>query len=349
MKPLRLRGLFAAAVLAAVAPQAAAQMAFVDSAGRRVDLPNPIERVFPAGPPAATIVYMLAPDKLLGWTRAISPPERAYLPEKYADLPELGRLTGRGNTVNLEAVVAAKPDLILDVGSTTPTYVSLADRTQEQAKVPYVLVEGRLADAPRTFRTVGTLLGVPDQAEKLARYAEATLGEVRRRTGSLPPEKRLKVYMARGPRGLQTGIRGSINVEALELAGVQNVAADALGEGGLVNVSMEQVLAWQPDAIVTTDRTFYDAVWQDPLWQGVKAVQEKRVYLSPGLPFGWVDFPPSANRLIGIRWLGKVLYPELFPEDLREETRRFYGLFYHREPTDEQLDELLAGAHPPRG
>jgi len=41
------------------------------------------------------------------------------------------------------------------------------------------------------------------------------------------------------------------------------------------------------------------------------------VHLSPKLPFGWVDFPPTVNRLIGLWWLAKILYPDLFPEDLR--------------------------------
>jgi iron complex transport system substrate-binding protein len=93
--------------------------------------------------------------------------------------------------------------------------------------------------------------------------------------------------------------------------------------------------------------TGYAGVWQDPLWRDVKAVRDKRVYLSPDLPFGWIDSPPSANRLIGIRWLANVLYPDLFPTDLRAETRRFYALFYHQEPTERQLDDLLAGSTPP--
>jgi hypothetical protein len=53
------------------------------------------------------------------------------------------------------------------------------------------------------------------------------------------------------------------------------------------------------------------------------------VHLSPKLPFGWVDFPPCMNRLIGLRWLAKILYPDAFPEDLRALTRDFYARFYH--------------------
>jgi iron complex transport system substrate-binding protein len=61
------------------------------------------------------------------------------------------------------------------------------------------------------------------------------------------------------------------------------------------------------------------------------------------MPFGWVDFPPSVNRLIGLWWLGKILYPERFNENLREITRGFYDKFYHVTPTDAQIDHVLAG------
>jgi iron complex transport system substrate-binding protein len=318
-----------------------------DSAGRTVEVPERIAHVLPAGPPASIIIYMLAPDQLLGWTRAPSAAERAFLPPRYAALPEVGRLTGRGNTSSVEDVVRLAPDLVLDIGSTTATYVSLADRVQAQTHIPDVLIDGKLENAAATFRTVGALLGAGEHAEDLARYAEETLTEVRRRTEQIPPERRLKVYFARGANGLETGARGSINIEALDFVAVHDVSAENLAAGGIVVISPEQVLAWQPDAIVTVNRQFYASVSNDPVWQNVKAVRDKRVYLAPDLPFGWIDSPPSANRLIGVRWLAKVLYPELFPADLRAETRRFYALFYHQEPSDQQLDELLAGSTPP--
>ena len=79
----------------------------------------------------------------------------------------------------------------------------------------------------------------------------------------------------------------------------------------------------------------------DPAWAPVKAVREGRVHLSPKLPFGWVDFPPSVNRLIGLPWLARVLYPDRAQEDLRQATRSFYALFYQRAPSDRELDALL--------
>jgi len=327
------------------APQIAQAKPFTDSAGRRVEVPDEIRRVFPAGPPASVTVFAVAPEKMLGWTRAPGPEARPFLPAQYAELPEIGRLTGRGNTVNLENVVRLTPDLVLDVGSTTATYVSLADQVQEQTHIPAVLIGGRLAETATTLRTVGGLLGVPKRAEALARYAETVLGGVQEAVAKIPSVGRPSVYVARGPRGLETAVAGSIGSEVVDLAGARNVVGKDTGPRAIVDVSPEQILAWQPDVILTVDRPFYAAARTDPVWRELKAVQVGHVHFVPDLPFSWFDNPPAANRLIGLLWLGKLLYPASFPQDIRAEARRFYALFYQQEPNDAQLDGLLA--NPP--
>jgi len=80
-------------------------------------------------------------------------------------------------------------------------------------------------------------------------------------------------------------------------------------------------------------------VLNDPAWSPVAAVRARRVHLSPTLPFGWVDFPPGVNRLIGLWWLAKMLYPELFAEDVRTLTRDFCARFY----SDRRADRPRAG------
>src|SRR5215470_11092813 len=109
---------------ALLAPRGASAATVTDSAGRAVAVPARVERVFPAGPPAAILLYTLAPELLLGWPRANRAEECAFMLPDICTRPEVGRLTGRGNTANLESVLALKPDLILDVGSTAPTFVS---------------------------------------------------------------------------------------------------------------------------------------------------------------------------------------------------------------------------------
>jgi iron complex transport system substrate-binding protein len=254
--------------------------------------------------------------------------------------PEVGRLTGRGNTANLESVLALKPDLILDVGSTSATYVSLAERVQQQTGIPYALLDGRFLSLSTSYEKLGRLIGRAGDGADFADYCNMTLSVITNRIAFLPADKRPRVYYARGPRGLVTGLGGSINVETIELV-ARNVAGES--KGGLANVSIEQVLLWNPDVIVTIDQDFAASVRSDPAWAAVNAVRDNRVHLSPKMPFGWVDFPPSVNRLIGLWWLGKILYPELFPEDLRALTRDFYAKFYHVTPTAEQIAHVLAG------
>ena len=338
---------FSASAIAGLgfAPPFAQAKPFTDSAGRRIDVPDQVRRVFPAGPPASVTLFIVAPEKMLGWTRAPSPEARPFLPARYAELPEVGRLTGRGNTVNLENVVRLAPDLVLDIGSTTATYVSLADQVQEQTHIPHVLIAGRLAETATTLRAVGGLLGVPERAEALATYATTVLGGVQEAVAKIPSVGRPSVYVARGPRGLETAVAGSIGSEVIDLLGVRNVVARDTGPRAIVDVSPEQILAWQPDVLVTVDRHFYAAVRTDPVWREVKAVQAGHIYFVPDLPFSWLDNPPAANRLIGLLWLGKVLYPASFPQDIRTEARRFYALFYQQEPSDAQLDGLLT--NPP--
>ncbi len=254
--------------------------------------------------------------------------------------PEVGRITGRGNSANLESVIALKPDLILDVGSTSGTFRSLAERVQEQTGIPYALLDGRFDAIASTYKNLGELTRRQSEAEVLAKYAEDTLNTVLGRIAPIPPSTRPRVYYARGPRGLVTGLGGSINVETIEML-AQNVAGGS--KGGLANVSIEQVLVWNPDVIVTIDQDFAATVGSDPAWSAIKAVREGRVHLSPKMPFGWVDFPPSVNRLIGLRWLARILYPDKFLEDMRTLTRDFYTIFYHRTPSDAQIDYVLAG------
>ncbi|SEL59558.1 iron complex transport system substrate-binding protein [Roseivivax marinus] len=320
-----------------------------DSAGRTVEVPDEIETVFAAGPPASVLVYVVAPETLTGWPRALRPEERDYIAEPYRDLPETGRLTGRGGEANLERVLEIAPDLILDFGSVRDTYVDLANRVQEQTAIPYILIDGRFENTPEALRLLGEVLGKPERGEQLARDAEETFTRIDAILDDVPEEERPRTYLARGPDGLETGMKGSINTEIIERAGGANVADDGGRTQGLVQVSPEQVIVADPEIVVTWDPTFYDRVWDDQIWADVDAVQSGEVYLSPTAPFGWIDRPPSLNRMMGLRWMARLFYPERWEGDLRDETAEFYKTWYQVELGDAELDRLLewAEGRPP--
>jgi iron complex transport system substrate-binding protein len=115
------------------------------------------------------------------------------------------------------------------------------------------------------------------------------------------------------------------------------------GRGNIATASLEQIIAWQPDVIITQDRAFFDAVQDKPGWNQLRAVQHGRVHLAPTQPWGWIDAPPALNRLIGLRWLLRAFYPDMAAVDIRADMRVFYNLFYGVTLNEAQLDRLLGG------
>jgi iron complex transport system substrate-binding protein len=345
--PTRRGLLLSTLALSLAAPRRAhAARTVTDSAGRQITLPDRIGKVFAAGGPAAVALYVLRPDAMIGWPRAVRADERPYLRAEVRDLPEVGLLTGRGDTANIEILLATRPDLVLDFGSVRQTFVSLAESTQARTAIPYVLVDGRFEATPASLRLLGRILGDEARGEALATYAEHVFTRVDRTVAATPEAERPRVYLARGPDGLETGLQGSINTEILERAGGRNVAASGDQRRGIVTVSPEQIVLWNPDIIVTWDRNFFDRVQTNPgpLWGAVQAVVDKRVYLAPTAPFGWIDRPPSLNRLIGLLWLANLFHGDRFPLDLAGETRTFYKLYYQVDVSDADLATLLAWA-----
>ena len=294
--------------------------------------PQRIQRVFAAGAPAGVLVAALAPEKLLGWPMQLGQPARQLLGPVPAALPFLGRLAGRGSTVSVETLLQLQPDVILDAGTADATYLSAARRVSEQTGLATLLVQGRLAEHAAQLREVGQLLGVPERAALLAAHAEATLALAAQVRASVPLAQRPRIYFGRSADGLETGLDGSINLEVLEFAAGRNVAA-AAGKGSLTRVSLEQILAWNPEVIVTQEPEFARRVRTDPLWRTLPAVQNGRVHCAPVLPFGWLDGPPSINRLIGVHWLLARLHPThpavraqaALPLAAQQFYQRFYG------------------------
>jgi iron complex transport system substrate-binding protein len=329
----------------ALGTTAVAAREFTDAGGRVVDIPDIVNVVLPAGPPAAVMVYTLAPKKLAGWVTEPSKAAADYLLPDSVALPTYGRLTGRGGDANMEVVLQAAPDIILDVGTINDTYIDLANKVQEQTSIPYILIDGSFDKTADTYRLLGELLGETARAELLAAYADETLAQLADTLARVPADQRPSAYYGRGDEGLETGMSGSINVEILEAAGASNVAA-AAGTGGLTDVSLEQILAWNPDVVIAARASFAEAALSNPDWAAVKAVADKAVYVAPSLPFGWIDTPPSANRLIGVRWLQELFYPDAVDIDLRADTKEFFSLFYGVDVTDAQVDKLLTGALP---
>lgn len=329
---------------AASAAEPPAQREITDMAGRSVTLPAQLESVFPTAPAAAIFLYMAAPDKLLGWNYALNDLEKSIILEQYHDLPDFGM----GDAVNYEAVIAAGPTIALNCGKISDALISDCDALSQRLGIPVVAVDNDLSRSAEAFRFLGALLGEEEQAEAMAAYAEALARDLET-LAEIPEEERVRVYYGNGEDSLETAPRGSAHAQLLDTVNAVNVAELELGDGSRVQISAEQLLAWDPDVIIVNGEPKADlsgasaarAILDDPNYAALTAVREGRVYGAPGAPFGWIDRPPGPNRLIGMRWLSSLLYPGYVSGDAEEEVQEFFRLFYHVELTEEQLDRLF--------
>ena len=319
-----------------------------DMAGRKVTVPTAenIESVFSAGPVAAIFLYMVAPDKLLGWNYELNDVEKSIILDKYQDLPNFGM----GDAVNYEAVIAANPTIAINSGKINDAMVSDCDALSESLGIPVVAVDNELNNSAEAFRFMGELLGVEDHAEELAQYAEQVFTDINA-LSDIPEEKKVSVYFGNGEDSLETAPRGSQHAQILDAINAVNVADLELGDGSRVQISAEQLLAWDPDVIVVNGEPKADKsgssaaedILSKPDYASLKAVQDQKVYGTPNAPFSWVDRPAGPNRLIGMRWFSALIYPEYIKCDINEEIHKFFDLFYHVDLSDEQLENVLKG------
>lgn len=319
----------------------------VDMKGRRIDVPEPLLRVYVASPPENHLACAIDPSLMVGLNFPIGERDRKYLPRVLWDLPVIGGFFGPGHTPNLEVLLRARPQLVLCWQKNAVDAKFDAFLQRFHIPIAYISLE-HLEDYPANIRLMGRMLGRTPRAEKLAAYAAGSLTQILPRAAAIPAGERVRVYYAEGPDGLRTDARGSWHTELIRLAGGVNVhEGDIEDLFGMEQVSMEQVLLYRPEVILVQDPSFFQRIYSLPGWRHVPAVQNRRVYLIPRVPFNWFDRPPSFMRLLGLKWVAHTLYPQRFAIDMEGETREFYRLFLQVELTPDDIRYILENGEEP--
>ena len=320
-----------------------------DMAGREVEVPKNIDKVFTTSPVGTIALYSIDPKKVAGLNSEISPDEAKYLDEEFQKLPVLGKYKD-ANSGNEEEILAAKPDVIISMGNIDDKWIGSADESQERLGVPFLMIDGALDNLDETYKFLGDLLGEEERAKELGDYCKDTIENSKELASKISDDEKINVYYADGDQGLVTNVAGSLHTQAIDIVGAKNAAdVEVEKSSGGVDVSIEQVLNWNPKKIIATkgrggsDGAF-EVIKSDDKWSTVDAVKNGEVYAIPDAPFNWFDRPPSVNRIIGVRWLGNIIYPEVFDIDIKQETKDFYEMFYHRELTDQEVEDILVNA-----
>lgn len=318
-----------------------------DMINRSVEIPGSVDNVVATSPPMTTVIYMIAPEKLKAVNFQWNDEELKFVPSQYANLPVVGGWYGTQDG-SYEEFIASEPDIVIesiDEGGDGDNS-TVKERQEKFGSIPVVAVKdtSNVEKVDGSILFMGKLVGAEDKAQELVDFNDKYLDIVKKKADQRPDDKKKSVYYAEGNDGLQTSPSHSTHGQLIDVIGGKNVA-DSAAQGnttGSIQVSIEQVIQWNPDLIITNDPEFYAKVYKDPNWANIKAVQNKEVYLSPQSPFKWFDRPVGANMIIGVPWTAKVIYPEDFKDlDMVSITKEFYSKFYHYDLSDEQAKQML--------
>lgn len=319
---------------------------FTDSTGRTLTIPAEITKIAITGPLSQVYILPLAGDMLVGVSNEFSEDAALYLPEAIFTKAEIGQLYGGKGEMDLEALLAAAPDIVIDIGEPKGTIGDDLTALTEQTGIPFVHIDATVATAPEAYRMLGQLLGREEKAEEIALWCETTYTDISAMMDKVDADGARKTLLyCLGDKGVNVIAEGSFHAETINMMSNNLAVVEDVVSGGLGNeVDLEQILVWDPEIIIFAPDSCFEAIADDPQWQSVSAVAAGNYYKTPYGPYGWLSSPPGVQRYLGMLWLGELLYPEYTTYDLQEEITEYYKLFYGCELTDEMYQALLQNA-----
>ncbi|MEZ5122601.1 MAG: ABC transporter substrate-binding protein [Solirubrobacterales bacterium] len=310
-----------------------------DQLGRQVEIPRQVDRVVGLLPIPNTILSRLALDKMASIDKVYlqryigAPYTSAQTRQKLKGLPVIGPwFMG----VNAESVLAANPDVVVDMVD-DPKVESL----QKQLGVPVVAVsKSPIADYEGMIRILGQVVGDEQRADEMADFWASRIAQVKQAAAKIPESERPSVvYLGTHGTLLQTPGMDTVFGSIIGLAGGRNVTTDLSGQAHseTIPVTIEQIAKWDPDVIIAETTQAKHEIMTRPEWSGLRAVRDKRVYVP--LQFADLDM---VQAILGLRWTQEVLSsgdPDAAKRAVADDMRRFYDLFYGYQITDAQLAE----------
>ncbi len=317
---------------------------FTDDCGRQVEIPETITKAAPSGAVSQMVMMTIAPETLVGLSATPSVEQRDYFPEEMWTLPTFGQFYGSKANLNMEALIAAQPQVIIDIGDKKENHAADMDKIQRQTGIPTIFVETTLDKMPGAYRTLGKLFGKEEKGEELASYIEDTVSYAQERAAKIPAKDRRTVYYGTGTAGLDCNAEGSVQADVIDIVGAKNavVGEEVSDKGGGTLINMEKLYTFDPDVIVVTNEGAFDVIaGGDSQWDELKAVKNGEFYEIPGTPYCWMSGPPSVNRILGIWWLGRLVYPDLYDYDIVAKTQEYYKMFFDYDLSEEEAAAML--------
>lgn len=329
---------------------------FVDDAGREHTIPTGpnVKNVYFTSPLAQIFIMTLKPEVMGATCSRFDAYDIEFLPKEMRKLEYLGAV--ESGQMDVEAVMAAGIQLIFSISSIelVQDNIDEANNIEKLSGIPVILIDGSTERIHEAYEKLGDILGCEARARELSKYCEDVVARVSAAVDGVPANERVRVYYAEGPLGLQTEPASSQHAWSFNAAGGEVVAQVELFDAtGMADVSLESVIGWNPEVIVTWDSEVRggaeDIIRASRDWAVIDAVRTGRVYAMPNIPVAWVDRPMACNRFLGVQWLANMFYPDRYDVDMVKVAQEFYKLFFWVDVDDETMKGFLGNSYPPYG
>ncbi len=299
-----------------------------DFRGQRITLKKPAERIVCLIESALSGLYMLGAER-----RVVGVSTNVYqgsVYPYYADMDQRIKnksipAPGNWDFVNMESVIALRPDLVIIWADQKESIKALEDRGISV----YGVFITRKEDVYKEILDFGVLTGTRARAEELVSFTKSEIERFRKRILVVPDLHRPAVYYMWAQGNLETSCGNSTVNDLIELAGGRNVCASIAKEHAVVK--LENIIAWNPDVIVMwyNERKDPSDILNDNQWRTVKAIKNRRVHEFPAVFLCdlWTLKFHFAVKMVA-KWSHPILFRDI---DLEAEKRDMMKKLYRRE------------------
>ncbi len=309
-----------------------------DMAGRKVLIPQKVERVLTVGGTPAVNAFILA----IGKGQTIKNGRPAVMARnkrwKYqfvfapflANQPVVSTSEASVWTPNLEVIAALPHDLIFVDSELT------ARMLEKKGFTAFSLNWNDPECIGKTMAIMGDIFNERGRAREFEQYYLNNVSKVSALISPVPQEKRPQVlYVRTNPAAL---IMPSTASHLIAAAGGRYAVKGAPPANG--TFSPEHLIAWDPDVLLVGGPDEVEHIYREKQYSQLKAVRNKRVHVVPVAAHVWTNYTPE--QAIAVLWLAKLLYPYRFKHiNMKEEMRYFYARFFGYRLKDSQIDEIL--------
>lgn len=268
--------------------------------------------------------------------------DKKSFPWMYKVCPNMEKATVTfGKDFNFEELAKLEPQVIFD------SKEDLRDKAKELG-IPLVNCTFNTYETmQKSIELTGQVYGgkAVDIAKKYNDELSSTVASVKEKTDKLGDGDRPSVMHGNSVYTFVLDGKDTIIDTWIQTAGGKNAVTESTEGNAQQKFSLEQIIDWNPEVIITGKADEVDQILADPAWASISAVKNKKVYVNPKGVFGWDRY--GVEELLQIQWVSALLHPDIFTDlDIRTKMKDFYKTYLNYELTENEVDLILAAKNP---